>query len=47
MIGKWFILSYFFGASNMRFKHDMINVSFLSPDPDHQTNPKVVWVILI
>jgi len=28
MIGKWFILSYLFGASNMRFKHDMINVSY-------------------
>jgi len=28
MIGKWFILSNPFGASNMRFKQDMINVSY-------------------
>jgi len=36
MIEKWFILSYPFGASNMRFKQDMINVSY----PVHQTNLK-------
>jgi len=28
MIGKWFILSYPFDASNMRFKQNMINVSY-------------------
>jgi len=28
MIGIWFILSYPFGASNMKLKHDMINVSY-------------------
>jgi hypothetical protein len=27
-IEKWFILSYPFGASNMRFKQDRINVSY-------------------
>jgi len=27
-MGKWFILSYLFGASNMRFQQDMINVSY-------------------
>jgi len=27
-IGKWFILSYPFGASNMIFQQDMINVSY-------------------
>jgi len=28
MIEKWFILYYLFGASNMIFKQDMINVSY-------------------
>jgi len=46
MIGQWFILSYLFGASNMRFKNDMINISYPASISYHQTNHKLLILVI-